>query len=151
MRAAPTALAVLDDAIGADLVIAEAVEAGERHIDRDEHPLGATVHQRTLTNLITWPFTGCYQPNCVTYPRLGLLGADPSPPGRCSVTASGHGSSTTSWSPRTRIRMRTPHCCDGKRSTSSDSIVARRRLSGSMRSSSERYAAPTAPITFHRG
>ena len=56
--AAPTALAVLDDAIEADLIIAEAVEAGERHIDRDEHPLGATVHQRTLTNLITWPFTG---------------------------------------------------------------------------------------------
>ena len=56
--AASTALAVLDDAIEADLIIAEAVEAGERPIDRNEHPLGVTVHQRTLTNLITWPFTG---------------------------------------------------------------------------------------------
>jgi len=56
--ATPTALAVLEDAIQADLIIAEAVEAGSQLIHADEHPLGATVHQRKLTNLITWPFTG---------------------------------------------------------------------------------------------
>lgn len=56
--APPTSLAVLDDAIQADLIIAEAVQAGGQPIEVDEHPLGATVHQRKLTNLITWPFTG---------------------------------------------------------------------------------------------
>ncbi|MGH3793652.1 MAG: hypothetical protein ACRDSP_02065 [Pseudonocardiaceae bacterium] len=56
--AQPTALAVLDDAITADLIIAESVHAGRQPIDADRHPLGTTVHQRKLTNLITWPFTG---------------------------------------------------------------------------------------------
>lgn len=54
--ASPASLAVLDDAIQADLIIAEAVGAGSRVIEADEHSLGATVHQRKLTNLITWPF-----------------------------------------------------------------------------------------------
>lgn len=57
-RAQPTALAALDDAIQADLIIAEAVQAGGKLIEAEEHPLGATVHQRKLTNLITWPLTG---------------------------------------------------------------------------------------------
>lgn len=60
--AEPTALAVLDDAIEADLIIAAAVDAGEQRIDQDEHPLGTTVHQRKLTSLITWPFTGTRPP-----------------------------------------------------------------------------------------
>ncbi len=33
------------------------MQAGGRLIRTNEHPLGATVHQRKLTNLITWPFT----------------------------------------------------------------------------------------------
>jgi hypothetical protein len=34
------------------------VQAGGQLIEADKHPLGVTVHQRQLTNLITWPFTG---------------------------------------------------------------------------------------------
>ncbi|MGB6163916.1 MAG: helix-turn-helix transcriptional regulator [Pseudonocardiaceae bacterium] len=56
--AQPTLLATLDDAIQADLIIAQAVQAGGQLITADEHPLGVTVHQRQLTKLITWPFTG---------------------------------------------------------------------------------------------
>jgi transcriptional regulator with XRE-family HTH domain len=54
----PTLLAMMEDAIHADLIIAETVYAEGWIIEADEHPLGATVHQRKLTNLITWPFTG---------------------------------------------------------------------------------------------
>ncbi len=56
--AQPILLATLDDAIQADLIIAETVQADGQLITADEHPLGVTVHQRQLTNLITWPFTG---------------------------------------------------------------------------------------------
>jgi len=56
--AQPTLLATLEDAIQADLIIADTVQAGGQLIEADRHPLGATVHQCTLTNLITWPFTG---------------------------------------------------------------------------------------------
>ncbi|MGH3865926.1 MAG: helix-turn-helix domain-containing protein [Pseudonocardiaceae bacterium] len=56
--AQPTLLATLEDAIQADLIIAQAVQAGGQLITADEHPLGVTVHQRQLTKLITWPFTG---------------------------------------------------------------------------------------------
>jgi transcriptional regulator with XRE-family HTH domain len=56
--ARPTSLAMLDDAIQADLIIAQTVHAGGRLIETTGHPLGATVHQCKLTDLITWPFTG---------------------------------------------------------------------------------------------
>ena len=56
--AQPTLFAVLDDAIHADLIIAETVQAGGRLGKADGHPLGATVHHCTLSSLITWPFTG---------------------------------------------------------------------------------------------
>jgi transcriptional regulator with XRE-family HTH domain len=56
--ALPNSLAVLESAIEADLIISAAVQAGVRLIEADEHPLGVTVHQRKLTNLVTWPFTG---------------------------------------------------------------------------------------------
>ncbi len=56
--AQPTLLATLEDAIHADLIIAETVQAGGELIEADGHPLGATVHQCKLTDLITWPFTG---------------------------------------------------------------------------------------------
>lgn len=48
----------LEDAIQADVIITEAVVAGRTVIRAEKHPLGATVHRRKLTNLITWPFTG---------------------------------------------------------------------------------------------
>jgi len=56
--AQPTLLAMLEDAIQADLIISDTVHANGQLIKADGHPLGATVHQRKLTNLITWPFTG---------------------------------------------------------------------------------------------
>ena len=56
--AQPTLVAALEDAIQADLIIADMVQAGGELIEADQHPLGATVHQCKLTNLITWPFTG---------------------------------------------------------------------------------------------
>lgn len=56
--ARPTMVAMLDDAIQADLIIAETVQAGGQLREADERILGATVHQRKLSDLITWPFTG---------------------------------------------------------------------------------------------
>jgi transcriptional regulator with XRE-family HTH domain len=56
--AQPGLLAMLADAIEADLIIAQVVQAGGQLITVEEHPLGGAVHRRQLTNLITWPFTG---------------------------------------------------------------------------------------------
>ncbi|MFD0202425.1 MULTISPECIES: helix-turn-helix domain-containing protein [Saccharothrix] len=55
----------LGEAIEADLVLATGITAGDSWVDPDHHPLAAAVHRRTLTNLITWPFTGS------TPPQLG--------------------------------------------------------------------------------
>ncbi|MFC0434534.1 DNA-binding transcriptional regulator [Kutzneria buriramensis] len=54
----PSLFELLSDAFEADLVIADAVEAGARVADPVSHPLAAVVHRRDLTNLITWPVTG---------------------------------------------------------------------------------------------
>jgi len=54
----PSLFGLLTEAFEADLVIADAIEAGAHVIDPDCHPLAAAVHRRDLTNLITWPFTG---------------------------------------------------------------------------------------------
>jgi hypothetical protein len=56
--AQPILLDALEDAIQADLVITEAVRIGGELRAGDWHPLGATVHRRKLSDLITWPFTG---------------------------------------------------------------------------------------------
>lgn len=56
--ARPALLATLDDAIQADLIIAETVQDSSQLMKTDEHPLGSAVHQRKLSDLITWPFTG---------------------------------------------------------------------------------------------
>jgi hypothetical protein len=48
----------LDNAIHADLIIDETVRANGRRQTYDEHPLGAIVHQRALSDLLTWPFIG---------------------------------------------------------------------------------------------
>jgi Helix-turn-helix len=56
--ARPALLTMVDDAIQADLIIADIVRAGGQLRGADGHVLGTTVHQRTLSDLITWPFTG---------------------------------------------------------------------------------------------
>jgi Helix-turn-helix len=56
--AQPTLLPMLVDAIQADLLIGDAVQVGPQLLGADGHPLGATVHQRKLSDMITWPFTG---------------------------------------------------------------------------------------------
>ncbi|MFD1147955.1 helix-turn-helix domain-containing protein [Saccharothrix hoggarensis] len=48
----------LNEAIAADLVLSTGIAAGDSWIDPDRHPLAAVVHRKTITNLITWPFTG---------------------------------------------------------------------------------------------
>jgi transcriptional regulator with XRE-family HTH domain len=48
----------LREAIEADQVLSTGITAGARWADAGTHPLAATVHRRTITNLITWPVTG---------------------------------------------------------------------------------------------
>lgn len=45
----------LREAIEADQVLSTGITAGAAWIDADAHPLAASVHRRTITNLITWP------------------------------------------------------------------------------------------------
>ncbi len=45
----------LREAIEADLVLSTGINVGASWIDPDNHPLAASVHRWTLTNLITWP------------------------------------------------------------------------------------------------
>lgn len=47
----------LREAIEADQVLSTGITAGATWIDADTHPLAASVHRRTITNLITWPVT----------------------------------------------------------------------------------------------
>jgi transcriptional regulator with XRE-family HTH domain len=46
------------EAVEADQVLSTGVVAGASWVDADTHPLAASVHRRTITNLITWPITG---------------------------------------------------------------------------------------------
>lgn len=48
----------LREAIEADQVLSTGITAGATWVDADTHPLAASVHRRTITNLITWPITG---------------------------------------------------------------------------------------------
>jgi hypothetical protein len=58
-NAQPTLLTALGDAIYADLIITDLVQAMGPRRDRDGvHPLGVMVHQCKLSDLITWSFTG---------------------------------------------------------------------------------------------
>jgi transcriptional regulator with XRE-family HTH domain len=54
----PRLFSVLNDAVEADVLIDHAVTYGEDTASVLHHPLAVTVHQRDLTNLITWPLTG---------------------------------------------------------------------------------------------
>ncbi|MGH3492761.1 MAG: helix-turn-helix domain-containing protein [Sciscionella sp.] len=53
---------VLHDAVEADLLISDAVQAGDSLVPPERHPLAAEVHRRSLTSLITWPITGAQPP-----------------------------------------------------------------------------------------
>ena len=48
----------LREAIEADHVLSTAVAAGAAWVDPHCHPLAASVHRWTITNLITWPIIG---------------------------------------------------------------------------------------------
>lgn len=48
----------LHTAVKADLVLSTGATAGDAWVDPELHPLAASVHRKTLTNMITWPFTG---------------------------------------------------------------------------------------------
>jgi hypothetical protein len=63
LGAPPSAGRYLRLAIEADLVLSTGITAGGAWVDPEVHPLAASVHRRTLTNLITWPFTGDLPPD----------------------------------------------------------------------------------------
>jgi transcriptional regulator with XRE-family HTH domain len=48
----------LREAIEADQVLATGIAAGDSWINPDNHPLAASVHRWTITNLILWPILG---------------------------------------------------------------------------------------------
>ncbi|MEU4621306.1 helix-turn-helix transcriptional regulator [Actinoplanes sp. NPDC023801] len=48
----------LREAIEADQVLSTGIIAGHAWVDPDNHPLAASVHRWTLTNLILWPILG---------------------------------------------------------------------------------------------
>ncbi|GAA1337216.1 hypothetical protein GCM10009660_18850 [Catellatospora bangladeshensis] len=70
------------EAVEADLVLSTGVEAGRGRVDPDLHPLAACVHRKSLTNLITWPFTRSTPPQLSAFipkrPRRGPAATYPS-------------------------------------------------------------------------
>lgn len=56
--APPHAIALLGDALEADLIIGDTIAINHGATAPEQHPLSVSVHQRTLANLITWPVTG---------------------------------------------------------------------------------------------
>src|SRR5258708_221182 len=48
----------LREAIEADHVLSTGITAGGAWVDPNSHPLAASVHRWTVTNLITWPIIG---------------------------------------------------------------------------------------------
>src|SRR5689334_11495768 len=48
----------LREAIEADQVLATGIAAGHAWVSPDSHPLAASVHRWTITNLILWPILG---------------------------------------------------------------------------------------------
>nr|WP_162834680.1 helix-turn-helix transcriptional regulator [Amycolatopsis circi] len=71
----------LHAAVEADLVLSTGVAAGGSWVTPDLHPLAASVHRKTLTNLITWPFTGHLPPEFTGFtrkvPRRGPVASGP--------------------------------------------------------------------------
>lgn len=58
LGAPATAANVLTEAVEADVVLSVVIDAGDRALDAQAHPLGAAVLRRSLLALLTWPFTG---------------------------------------------------------------------------------------------
>jgi hypothetical protein len=62
-------------------VLSAGIAAAGRWIEPDAHPLAAHVHRHSLTNLITWPFTGVLPPQLAEFtpkvPRRGPVGRHP--------------------------------------------------------------------------
>lgn len=48
----------LREAVEADQILSTGIAVGAKWVAANTHPLAATVHRRTITNLITWPITG---------------------------------------------------------------------------------------------
>ena len=57
LGAPPSTRRHLTEAIEADQVLSTGIRVGGAVVDTAMHPLGASVHRRTITNLITWPIT----------------------------------------------------------------------------------------------
>lgn len=71
----------LNEAVRADLVLGTGISQGERPTSDRAHPLAMSVHRRSLTNLITWPFTGRMPAQLASFtnrlPRRGPIPAGP--------------------------------------------------------------------------
>jgi DNA-binding transcriptional regulator YiaG len=119
----------LADALEADLLLATGVDLGAAWAGRGAHPLAATVHRRSLINLVTWPFTG------ETPPQLTGLKPKRQPRGPAAVHP-------VLWPDERRqffdhliavadtIRLRTTRCCEGKPCTYSRLTNGRRLMRG---------------------
>src|SRR5262249_14732740 len=71
----------LREAIEADQVLSTAITAGAAWVHPDTHPLAASVHRWTMTNLIMWPITGKWPQHLTefasTLPRRGPTPSSP--------------------------------------------------------------------------
>lgn len=80
--APPSTRRHLSEAIEADQVLSTGIVADNADIDVNAHPLAASVHRRTITNLITWPITGRLPQQLREFvpkvPRRGPVAAYPS-------------------------------------------------------------------------
>ncbi|GAB3159981.1 hypothetical protein GCM10027059_07080 [Myceligenerans halotolerans] len=52
------AAAMLIEAVDADMILTMLAQSSSRSLPSAAHPLGTSVHRRTLVSLLTWPFTG---------------------------------------------------------------------------------------------
>lgn len=71
----------LHEAVRADLVLSAGISLGERRATTGTHPLAMSVHRKSLTNLITWPFVGRMPAQLASFanklPRRGPVPAGP--------------------------------------------------------------------------
>lgn len=71
----------LCEAIEADQVLSTGITAGAAWVDPDTHPLAASVHRWTITNLITWPIIGRMPQHLYEFtPKMPRRGPAPTHP-----------------------------------------------------------------------
>lgn len=71
----------LREAIEADQVLATGITAADSWVDPDSHPLAASVHRWTITNLILWPILGKKPQHLQLFvPRVARRGPTPEHP-----------------------------------------------------------------------